>query len=60
MAIFRSTVTPDDVYEELQTAVKHHQSFLESENWALAGIWRDEIDSIVKYCELNAAKLGLE
>ena len=57
MAIFR--VTTDDVYEELQNAVKHHQSFIEVEKWDMADMWRDEINSIILYCEVNAEKLGL-
>jgi len=59
MAIFRSMATPDDVYKELEKAIEHHQHFIEVRDTNLANMWKDEIDSIVAYCELNAEKLGI-
>ena len=60
MAIFRSTVTPDDVYEELKNAIEHHQHFIAVGDTNLANMWQDEIDSIVVYCENNMKKLVIE
>jgi len=60
MAIFRSTVTPDDVYKELESAIEHHQHFIAVGDENLANMWQDEIDSIVVYCENNMKKLGIE
>ena len=60
MAIFRSSSTPDDVYKELKHAIESHQHFIKVNDVNLANMWGDEIKSIVKYCENNMKKLGIE
>mgnify|MGYP003653630684 CR=1 FL=1 len=60
MAIFRSSATPDDVYKELKHAVDYHQHHIATGDTNLANMWGDEIKSIVKYCEENMKKLGLD
>jgi hypothetical protein len=60
MAIFRSSSTPDDVYKELKHAIESQQHYIEVNDVNLANMWGDEIKSIVKYCEENMKKLGIE
>ena len=60
MALFRSNYTPNDVYDELKNAVDHHQHFKDVGDENLANMWKDEIDSIIEFCEINAKKLGID